>query len=59
MEGFNNVTFLIVNSHEDDCIGNSHIFKEVTNLPVLQDISKVNVWKLYNGTTDDMLIFDK
>ncbi len=48
-----------MNSHEEDCIGNKDIFKEVTNLTVLQDISKINVWKLYNGTTDDMLIFDK
>ena len=58
-QGFNNITYLIVNSHEDDSIGKSEILQRATNLPVLQDIEKINVWKMYNGTTDDMLIFDK
>lgn len=50
-----NVSFVIVNAHDS---GNMDVFLK-TNLTVLQDNSKINVWGMYNAKVDDMIIFDR
>ena len=54
---YKSITYLIINSYEQDSIGRGSEFR--TTVPVLQDIYRMRVWELYNGTTDDMLVFDR
>ncbi|CAF1002965.1 unnamed protein product [Brachionus calyciflorus] len=53
------VAILIVNSYDYDCIGRSHIFRNLTHVNVFQDIPKMDVWRINNASIDDMIIFDK
>lgn len=53
-----NVSFVIVNHFEKESVGRGDVFAQ-SQLPVLQDIQKLNVWNLYKVDTDDMLIFDE
>jgi hypothetical protein len=48
---------VIVNSYEPTSKYKGNVFR--TTALVLQDTERIDVWKLYNGTTDDMLVFDK
>ncbi len=34
-------------------------FRNRTTIPMIQDTEALNLWKFYNGGTDDMFIFDK
>ncbi len=58
-ENKTDISFVIVNPSDHDDVYRLEQFKSSTSLPILQDISKINVWNLYKGITDDMLIFDK
>jgi len=59
-ENYTALQFLIVNSYDSDSVGRSAVFKQQTKtIPVLQDIKKFDVWRTYNASTDDMLIFNE
>ena len=58
--GISDVDFVIINAHERKSILEVDEFKEAAqSVHLVQDIEKMDVWRRYNGTTDDMLILDR
>ncbi len=59
-ESHTDISFIIVNSPEKCCLNRASVFRNLSlNIPVLQDLPKVNIWKRFQAGVDDMLIFDK
>ncbi len=58
-EGIDKISFLIVNPAAKDDFNRLQEFRSLTAIEILQDTEAMNVWDLYNGTTDDMFIFDR
>jgi hypothetical protein len=58
-ENIKDIRFLIINAFDSESIDNIAVLKNLTSINVVQDTSKINIWGLYNGTTDDMLIFNR
>jgi len=57
--GKKGINFVIVNPAEKADFLKLDEFRNRTSVPIIQDTEALKLWDIYQGTTDDIFIFDK
>jgi len=56
-DGYRDIDFIVVNAIDSDYYVTA--LKERVSFPVLQNTHQTNLWRMYNASTFEMLVFDK